>query len=361
MERMLEKLRDVTSFRFKTSGKDTTIWPNMEQPGTERPVTLESRSTVWWTESNAMREEGRIVRYDSNTPPDEREPEQLVRYEHIRPPGNCGIVVDHVAKTVLRVPEFDGNFSDLSPAATLRKVREQTGKIVRELGSKEMGGRKATGFVMKLDDAPEGSGYDALEVWIDSETDLPIEFSFERRKDNYSGSFRLYDCQWNGDFDKRLFEPNPPKGYTDVTPPQNEKEVEEILEALRLYADLNGGRYPAVSQLKSKELKNEMLKPAGFTGPLKQAWLEDAKYQRIEKALPGFDSLRRITLDRARVGYYGKTVTSRDGEKVLLRWAVKPHAYRVVYGDLRTELVNIGSRGEPGHSGLETVTIAPGE
>jgi len=239
-------------------------------------------------------------------------------------------------------------------------VQEQAGELVRELGPKEIGGKQATGFVMKLRDVPEGSGYDALEVWIDSETDLPIEFSFELQKDTWSSSFRLYDCQWNIDFDKRLFEPTAPEGYTDTTPPQNEKEIGQILEALRLYAELSEGHYPRVSQLDSKELKNEMLKLAGFTGPPQQAWLDDANYQRIEKAQPGLDWLRRITHDRHRVGYYGKTVTKQHKKKVLLRWEVKRQSYQVVYGDLRTELVSTPG-GKLGPNGVEFITIAPGK
>jgi outer membrane lipoprotein-sorting protein len=354
MERMLEKLREVTSFRYTTNEKSTYI-----RPDTKQPRTIESNSTVWWQEPNSLREAGRIIEYDPTSPPEEREVKQLTRYECIVPSGNQGVVVDHAAKTILNVPEFDGRFGEFSPAATLRKVQEKAGAIVRDLGSKRISGKQATGFVMKLRDVPEGSGYDALEVWIDSKTDLPIEFSFELQKDNLSSSFRLYDCQWNIDFDKQLFEPTPPEGYTDTTTPQNEGEIEQLLEALRLYAELSEGHYPQVSQLDSKELKNEMLKLAGFTGPPQQAWLDDANYQRIEKAEPGLDWLRRITRDPHRVGYYGKTVTKQHKEKVLLWWGPVPqHSYQVVYGDLRTELVNI-DRGKLGPNGFEFKTIAP--
>jgi hypothetical protein len=38
--------------------------------------------------------------------------------------------------------------------------------------------------------------------------------------------------------------------------------------------------------------------------------------------------------------YYGKTVTPKDTDKVLMRWKVSDNEYRVIYGDLHTETVN---------------------
>jgi hypothetical protein len=37
--------------------------------------------------------------------------------------------------------------------------------------------------------------------------------------------------------------------------------------------------------------------------------------------------------------YYGKTVTPKDTDKVLMRWKVSDNEYRVIFGDLRTKTV----------------------
>jgi hypothetical protein len=42
--------------------------------------------------------------------------------------------------------------------------------------------------------------------------------------------------------------------------------------------------------------------------------------------------------DRA---YYGKVVTPKDSDKVLMRWNVSDSEYRVIYGDLHTETVTL--------------------
>jgi hypothetical protein len=38
--------------------------------------------------------------------------------------------------------------------------------------------------------------------------------------------------------------------------------------------------------------------------------------------------------------YYGKTVTPKDVDKVLLRWKVSDSEYRVIFGDLHAETVS---------------------
>ena len=37
--------------------------------------------------------------------------------------------------------------------------------------------------------------------------------------------------------------------------------------------------------------------------------------------------------------YYGSTVTPKDANNVLMRWKVSDNEYRVIYGDLHSEIV----------------------
>jgi hypothetical protein len=44
-------------------------------------------------------------------------------------------------------------------------------------------------------------------------------------------------------------------------------------------------------------------------------------------------------LDKKDPAYYGKTVTPKDADKVLVRWKVSDKEYRVIFGDLHTQTV----------------------
>ena len=43
--------------------------------------------------------------------------------------------------------------------------------------------------------------------------------------------------------------------------------------------------------------------------------------------------------DKKDPAYYGKTVTPKDVDKVLMRWKVSDNEYRVIFGDLHAETV----------------------
>jgi len=45
--------------------------------------------------------------------------------------------------------------------------------------------------------------------------------------------------------------------------------------------------------------------------------------------------------DKKDPAYYGKTVTPKDADKVLMRWKVSDNEYRVIYGDLHAETVTL--------------------
>jgi len=47
-----------------------------------------------------------------------------------------------------------------------------------------------------------------------------------------------------------------------------------------------------------------------------------------------------VAQDGKHPAYYGKTVTPKDADKVLLRWKVSDKEYRVIFGDLHAETVS---------------------
>jgi len=48
----------------------------------------------------------------------------------------------------------------------------------------------------------------------------------------------------------------------------------------------------------------------------------------------------RLVQDKKDPAYYGKTVTPKDADKVLMRWKVSDNEYRVIFGDLHAETVS---------------------
>jgi hypothetical protein len=48
---------------------------------------------------------------------------------------------------------------------------------------------------------------------------------------------------------------------------------------------------------------------------------------------------RWLQFDKKDPAYYGKTVTPKDADKVLVRWKVSENEYRVIFGDLHTQTV----------------------
>lgn len=227
---------------------------------------------------------------------------------------------------------------EFSPITTVKKVRDGSGKVVRDLGTKVVQGRRARGFVLALDNAAPDSGYDAVEVWVDPEADLPLEFSYERKHESGPIIYRVTNCRWNIELDSQVFSTTPPEGYTDTTPPAKKEDIIRIADALKLYAELSGGRYPRVSKSSGAALGDEMRKMAGFVGPRQVEWADDIKYQEIEEATIALDCLSRIVRNKFQIGYRGAEVSRDNKDQVLLWWTLQ-EGYLVFYGDLMTEVV----------------------
>ena len=116
--------------------------------------------------------------------------------------------------------------------------------------------------------------------------------------------------------------------------------------ALKLYADLSGGHYPQIdtfpvnARFDSDAVFGEMLKMAGFAGPLQPQWTRDKKFLEIQRAKFGLDWIAKITRDKNNTGYHGINVNPTDKNKVLLWWTLwAPERYRVFYGDLNTKIL----------------------
>ncbi len=134
---------------------------------------------------------------------------------------------------------------------------------------------------------------DPVELWVDEQTDLPIEFSYGGVDHESEHETRVADFRWNIEVDPMLFEATPPAGFTDITPPTEAKDLESIAGALRLYEKLDGGHYPQSTTVDAATVVQTMKKLAGFEGPEQPAWASDKTYQQIKQAKAGFEWIER--------------------------------------------------------------------
>ena len=107
--------------------------------------------------------------------------------------------------------------------------------------------------------------------------------------------------------------------YFDVTILRSAFEKSETPAAMRLKEEIKG--------LTEDEIENKLV---DFLMPIQD--------------LVKFCDQRLFWYDVGQLKYYGKTITPKDADKVLLRWnvseKVSDNEYRVIFGDLHAETVD---------------------
>jgi len=256
----------------------------------------------------------------------------------IFPSGEEGLRLDHAKKTYRHQAARQGKFPSL---LMLEKLGKFAGKADRDLGTKEIQGKKAAGFeiaMVKIDpDVLSGTA----AIWIDSQTQLPVLIEYRMTTSGVPTTLRMDDFQWNDDLDPKLFATEPPGDYTDKTPkpvPLDE-QLRDMTEALGIYAELSGGEYPKVKIVYGDVTRDVMFKFIGIEGRPTADDFKSKEYAKVMKATRGFARINGVLRDNPDAAYYGKTVGPKDNDKVLLRWKLADGNYQIIYGDLKSETV----------------------
>lgn len=341
MEKMAECVRRARSFKSTGVTKETFVI-NAGEPGRSVEKTIETRMTNYWLAPDSVRLE--ITHLGTSQGP---EPEKV----NIVPgKGRPWMIsIDHRAKT-FRVRKIRDN--DVEKSFFPDQLGRFAGKADRELGTKEFHGKKARGFVIGIEKIdPRASPSRKLEIWLDSETNLPAMIRAEEKTERGLRIMESTGIQWNIDLDPKLFDPTPPEGYKDLTPkaPTSGDPLREITEALRLWARPPVEQYPRMKQqvgvndvetllsvldiLRSKWEQGE--------APFKAASAERVarEVERLAKQREGFLHLWTLVDAGRDVAYYGNTVGPKDHGRVLLRWKLDDGRYQVLFGDLHAEVV----------------------
>ena len=339
MERMVKQLREVTSFSYELEETSDRITGDNRRR-------IQRTDKVYYHSPSSFRATTKMVKLPLPPPPGDTG-QLLIEVEEIYTAGQRGILIDHKAKTFFRTPEFVDKFPDYSPVKWLKRMSEGSFKVIEDLGVKQLHGKKAHGYIVSLGHPEPTSGQNAVHLWLDSESDLPIKFHYEERYDDddasdgievWTNAMRVYNCRWNIELDPALFQPVEPAGYDDTSWPQDAHALTQIIEALRLYAKLSGGHYPRVTDFHGGEIQQEMLKLAGPIEPEPNQPDRQKLIQEIQAASAGLSWITQTLRNKHHTGYYGTEVGPNDKDKVLMWWPVDiEDAYRVIYGDLRTE------------------------
>ena len=184
-----------------------------------------------------------------------------------------------------------------------------------------------------------------VKVWVDAKTRLPVRYDYMGDKRNRT-HFVMQDFQWDVPVDAADFEPVIPDDYTGTVVKLPDVTEETAIQGLKLWVELLG-KYPeniidvAPTVLRLAE-KSETPAAMRLTEEIKGLTDEQINKKLADflmpiRALGRFYGL--LQWDKKDPAYYGKTVTPKDTDKVLLQWKVSDNEYRVIYGDLHAETV----------------------
>jgi len=196
-----------------------------------------------------------------------------------------------------------------------------------------------------------------VKIWVDVKTQLPVRSEMDMQMGDMQIHGVVHSFQWNYPVEADTFKPVIPADYT--TPPGGPIKMpamneEGAIAGLKLFADLTG-RYPEkldfmslMTQLsKIADSNNPVLKdnPAlkQLFGDKKAASTDEITKKTLDIMMPIQGAgmfYMMLTQEKKEPAYYGKVVTPKDADKVLLRWKLSDNQYRVIFGGLHAETVD---------------------
>lgn len=219
------------------------------------------------------------------------------------------------------------------------------------LGRSNVDGIEVEGF--RTTDPNYANDFEARQVevnmWVDVKTELPVRFEENLAFARMRMHTATYDYRWDVPAPASEFDPVIPNDYTPVAGgvakwPALTEEV--AIQGLKLCIELLG-KYPEQTQFypyqSSAFEKSDTPAALRLKEEIKGLGKDEQANRLVEARLPMLCLSRfysGLQFDKKDPAYYGKTVTPKDGDKVLLRWKVSGKEYRVIFGDLHAETVS---------------------
>jgi hypothetical protein len=327
MEKMAEEVRKAKSYKSVNITRETPDAPLRGQPAVKIDI-----YTVYWRAPGTARIDilHAVDRWRGPGP----------EWTKISVASKSCILINHQTKKFYRRPA--PAWDEASPEK-LETLGRFSGEADRDLGTREINGKKVRGFEIAMKKMNAESRPGTAEIWLDPQSDLPVLVRYKGIKIR-GGQFESEhrDIQWNIDLEPNLFDATPPKDYVDDTPKPLTltEQVRQINAALRVYVEASGGPYPRESREKlvHDDVYDVLSKTFGVIGVVTPAG--EKKLKKLQTAYTGFNMLRD-DIENCNTGfaYNGNTVGPKDKDKVLLRWKLDDGRYEVIFGDLRAETV----------------------
>jgi len=175
-------------------------------------------------------------------------------------------------------------------------------------------------------------------LWADVETDLPVRMEFEGT--SAGGAIRTHlvvdQFNWDPPLTAADFEPNIPDDYTVMAEVDLSAREETVVEGLRIFASITGGKYPSSLDVMTSMREVEYAfvierRKRGVSMEQEPTKDEMSGILAIQGVCMYYAQLMNEDKD---VAYYGDTVSAEHPHAVLMRWRADEDTYRVVMGDL---------------------------
>ncbi|MFA6175670.1 MAG: hypothetical protein WC765_03710 [Phycisphaerae bacterium] len=327
-------------------GDSSVVWADVvqkvEQIRTAVCRTKDTVSGLVYVNSGAAQETQGITYYSSEygMRMDKSISKNLVMAEYWLPIERTIVSINPAAKTYQRLSlsedEFRRRFYKRDWKEFIKHVMsfEYTKIGYNKINGVEVEGVEVTNPRVMLENLFENV---VVRLWVDIRTNLPVRIEMEGTADNgaVQCSQTIDILELDGDIDPNKFVPDIPANYKLMAQAEiDDKDEGLAIQGLRAFAEITNGRYP--SSMAMLTAVNEIWKERSGKKTGKE---ELEKGITIQSTCEFYGELER---DNKTPAYYGKKVTPRDVNSVLMRWKVSDNQYRVIYGNLTAE--NVSSR-----------------
>lgn len=355
---VLTKIETVAVYMFQTTATMTG------DPVENYPFDLGNPSTVLVSKDLGYAEKTILSLRDPNS-------QDSVMEMYFLPEQKKAMTINHKDKQYIEM-DFDANmFERMKGQRDARAIVRNALKCEYEsLGHEIVGGIECEGFLV-TDPTYQGGmfGEVKVELWVDVDTYLPVRLETETQiSDNQRLHTVSNNFQWDIEVDAREFDPVIPEGYTTPlsgpvqVPAMNE---ESLVKGLQLLIDMGSPSHPEeltmgamTSKLQYFQEQMMQLMQADDREAAKAFMLEHYGID-LDQGKPTQEQLMqgtmRITMplqytcmayatfvqDQKDPAYHGTVVTPQDTNLPLVRWKVSDTEYRVIFGDLHAETVDI--------------------
>lgn len=361
---VLAKIETVSVYMFRTTATTTG------EPVENDPFDLEKPSTVLVSKELDYAEKTILAMRDTDSQAD------AVMEMYLLPEQSKAMMINHKDKQYFEM-DFDQDMfarqkGQRDPRAIVKNVLNCQ---YESLGNAVIDGIECEGFTT-ADSTYDGGifGEVKVELWVDVDTYLPVRLETETQMSDNQRLHTVCDqFQWDVQVDAREFDPVIPEGYT--TPLAGPVQVpaaseESLVKGLQMLIDMGSPTYPQALTMQAmtsemQYVQRQMMKfmEADDREAAKAFMLQHYDID-LDQGKPSQEQLTRATMrimmtlqgtcmsyatfvqDQLDPAYHGTVVTPQDANLPLVRWKVSDTQYRVVFGDLHAETLDVQTLAE---------------